>query len=148
MIEKRLAKLLLEIINRRPRNFTGIGIVATPRPRTLPLSSLTPVGSNLALPIRNYDEILHFLLSISIQSSIYHDGFHIISHPFNLVCVSQYFSTPIVKDADAEFGFGSRYRTALYGSFIENVDAVGVISHKFEAAIFIKGKRYNPAFIV
>lgn len=148
MIEKRLAKLLLEIGKRRPDDFAGIGIIVTPRPGTLPLSSLTPVDSNLLLPISNYDDILRILLSISTQGSLYHDGFHIISHPFNLVGVSQYFSTPIVKDADTEFGFGSRFRTALYGSFLKNVDAVGVISHKFEAAIFIKGKKYDPASIV
>ncbi len=87
--------------------------------------------------------ILQNLLEVSTNDNIWHDGFHLISSDFHLTHFCQYFSTPIVESASIEYNYGSRYRTALYGSYLDGVIACGVISSNFKAAVFTQGKKID-----
>jgi hypothetical protein len=63
-----------------------------------------------------------------------------LSKKLELTHISQYFSTPIIEKLAVKNTFGSRYRTALYGSCIPNVLFTAVISKNYGLIIFEKGK--------
>lgn len=138
MIEK-LKDLLIKIVEERPEQFSGLGIILYNDINHLPVSPLRQEDYLKLLPVKNFDLIVKYLLEISPQNSFLHDGFHLLSSEFYLTHTCQYFSTPIVKKAPIEYNYGSRYRTALYGSYLNSVTACGVIGSDFETALFIKG---------
>ncbi len=135
----RLAHLLLQIKTHRPKKFSGLGVVLYENLEHLPVSPLREGEYLTDMPIKNFDLIFQYLVEISSADNIWHDGFHLISSDFHLTHFSQYFSTPIVDSATIDFAYGSRHRTALYGSYLKDVLACGVVSSDFNAVIFHKG---------
>jgi hypothetical protein len=119
-------------------NFTGIGLLVTDAPETLPIISLRHV-SVLSSSEKN---LIAFLASISVTESPYHDGFHVISSDWKLTRVSQYFSPPIVAgiNLDRSRNFGGRYLAALFGSAIHSVQLAGIASRNFGIAVFKDGR--------
>lgn len=143
-MDRELAKLLRLISQNKSPEFSGVGIIATDRPNDLPITPLRKEDSSLKLPITGLEECLKIFLKISDVRNRYHDGFHVLVPPFSLIAVSQFFSTPIVPGAIEDYTHGSRFRTALYGSKLPGVVAVGVVSQQYETSIFVDGRRFNP----
>lgn len=147
MIEKELARLLQSIHERKMMNFSGVGIIATSSPESLPIAPLRRPDLSLKLPVNGFEECLNLLIRISDVLNPYHDGFHVLVPPFSLVSVCQFVSAPILIDAPEDYTHGSRFRTALYGSKLPGVIAAGVVSQEYEASIFINGRAFDPDYI-
>ena len=66
----------------------------------------------------------------------------IISSAGHLTRVAQYFSPPIIPDAqiDRSKRFGGRYLAALFGSAIPSVIVSGIASEGFGIAVFRSGR--------
>jgi len=148
MVLENLAKLVLDIEDRMGSDFVGLGLVIYKNLEELPISPLKLPDGALGLPKDDYAAVRDLLLDISVLQHPYHDGFHLISSSFVLTHLSQYFSTPIIPKANIEYNFGSRYRTALYGSFLKSVIACGVLSKNHEPVIFVNGVKINPFEII
>jgi len=140
----KLSNLMRDIDKNRSSNFSGLGIVLYSRLINLPVSPLKDIDSEVDLPIYEYKKILELLLKISVFNHPFHDGFHLINNAFSLTHLSQYFSTPIMENSKIEYQYGSRYRTGLYGSFLKDVIACGVIGNNHGPIIFVKGEKINP----
>ncbi|MFK2890825.1 hypothetical protein [Dyella flagellata] len=82
-----------------------------------------------------------YLAHISTLTSEFHDGFHVISTQGQLLKIAQYFSPPIVTNAEIDYGkvFGGRYLAALFGSALSQVTAAGIASNGFGIAVFRRG---------
>lgn len=140
MILEKLKRLLQEIDLQKKNNFEGIGIVIYSSLENLPVSPINNDTSVFGLPQNKLENIISTLLYISTSNSDFHDGFHLISNEFELTHLCQYFSTPIIENLNIENHYGSRYRTALYGSFLPNVLFTAVFSKNYGPIIFQKGK--------
>lgn len=143
MIE-RLADLLCAIQCRAARDFSGIGLIVSDEPESLPIVSLRPRS------IVNFGEsTLHTLAEISSTTSEFHDGFHVISSNFEILLVAQYFSPPILPQLPINRSklFGGRYLAAMFGSGIPGVRATGVASKGLGIAVFQSGVEvfFKPA---
>jgi len=137
---KKIINLCNDINKLKSKNFEGIGLVIYSDIKELPVVSMNTEKTIYDLPIKNYDDILKTLIEISSSNSKFQDGFHLLSKEFKLTHISQYFSTPIIKDLIVNNIFGSRYRTALYGSCLPNVLFTAVISKNYGLIIFENGK--------
>lgn len=142
MIEK-LKTLLLTIKEMKPEKFSGVGIILYNNLQHLPISPLRDGEYLKKMPVTDFDQVIKHLAEVSSHDNLWHDGFHLLSPDFHLTHFCQYVSTPIVIDAAIEFNYGSRHRTALYGSYLEDVVACGVISADLNAVIFRQGKRFS-----
>lgn len=137
-----LLELLKEIDSLKSSQFSGIGLILYKGDvNLLPISSLNIINNNIHLPIASYDSIIEFLLTISKINNKYHDGFHLLNQDFKLTHISQYVAPPIIKDMalGSEPG-GSRFRTAVYSSFLSNVIGSGVLSKDYGSRVFVKGR--------
>ena len=143
-IIENVSRLLVDLEKNKTSEFEGIGLIIYSSFSTLPISAINSNNSSLNLPKTEYCEILETLLKVSSGTNPFHDGFHLISKDFTLTHVSQYFSTPIIPNIVIENQFGSRYRTALYGSFLPEVLFTGVLSKNYGPIIFENGKCTNP----
>lgn len=137
---KKIINLCNDINKLKSKNFEGIGLVIYSDIKELPIASMNTEKTTYDLPISNYDDILKTLIEISSSNSKFQDGFHLLSKEFKLTHISQYFSTPIIKNLIVTNIFGSRYRTALYGSCLPNVLFTAVISKNYGLIIFENGK--------
>lgn len=145
---KMFNQLISDISKNQQSNFSGLGLILYSQIESLPITALKKNNIDIELPIENYDEILKILLELSKINNPGHDGFHLLSKNFVLTHISQYFSTPIISNAKVGSGFGSRYMTALYGSYLNHVIATGVISNNYGSKIFIRGTQVNPIEIM
>lgn len=142
MKNKEIIKLLELIINSNYSDFTGLGIIIYKDKIGLPIESMNE-NCYLKKIINGTENISKYLLEISNRNIKCHDGFHLINHNFQLTDISYYFSTPIITNMRPKKMKGSRYRTAFYGSMIENIICTISIGSNFEAFIFINGKEYT-----
>lgn len=140
MVLEKLIQLLQQLNLERNDRFEGIGLIVYSSIEGMPISSINDATKKMGLPKGKFPEILSTLLDISTIDSDFHDGFHLISSKFELTHLCQYFSTPIIENLDIENLYGSRYRTALYGSFLPNVLFTAVLSKNYGPIIFQKGK--------
>lgn len=139
MIEK-IIKFCTDLNNQKSAKFEGIGLVVYNDFEDLPVIPLNDEKTPFILPLVNYENILKVLIEVSSSESIYQDGFHLLSKDLVLTHISQYFSTPIRKELKVQNNYGSRYRTALYGSFLPNVIYTIVISKDYGIVVFNDGK--------
>ena len=118
------------------RSFSGIGLIITDFPEMLPIVSLRSSDFH-----HDNSSVVRTLSEISRSTSEYHDGFHILSTDGRLLCVSQYFSPPIVKDIKFDYSrrFGGRYVAALFGSVLPNVSLTGIVSQNGRLSVFERG---------
>lgn len=136
----KIIKFCIDLNNLKSKNFEGLGLVIYNNLEDLPVISLNEVKKSLKLPLEKYDEILRLLTEVSSSGSVYQDGFHLLSKDFILTDVSQYFSTPIKRELIVPNNYGSRYRTALYGSVLKQVLYTVVISKDYGIVIFKDGE--------
>lgn len=139
MIEK-IIKLCTDLNNRKSIKFEGVGLVVYSTFDDLPVVSLNEEKTPFILPLVHYENILNALIEVSSSESIYQDGFHLLSKDLTLTHISQYFSTPIKRELKVQNNYGSRYRTALYGSLLPNVLYTIVISKDYGIVVFSDGE--------
>jgi hypothetical protein len=134
-----LSGLLREVYRAAGKNFTGVGVLISDEPDVLPI---LPLRS--ATVLFNEQDLVETLAAISVPSSEYQDGFHIVSSDWRLTLMSQYFSPPIVQGAmiDRTKLFGGRYIAALFGSALPSVQLSGIASRGFGIAVFASGKEH------
>jgi hypothetical protein len=137
----KLFELLKEINSLKTTQFSGLGLILYKGDvNLLPISPLKKTNHSVHLPIESYNLIIEFLLSISEINNKYHDGFHLLNENFKLTHISQYVAPPIIKNIVFESGSGgSRFRTAIYSSFLDNVIGSGVLSKNYGPKVFVKG---------
>jgi len=137
MITTQLRHMLEEIRERGGPTFSGVGLLISAAPGTLPILGLR--GNTLP---KYGDSTIDTLAYISDDTSEFHDGFHILSPDFELLRTSQYFSPPIIADLpiDLDRKLGGRYMAALFGSALHGVLVSGVASREYGVAIFENGQ--------
>ncbi len=134
-----LKKLLEDINIRKGLKFAGIGIVLCTSYKDLPISPLVETVNEDLYSINSYSSLVDFLIKASSMDNHYHDGFHILTRDFKIAHLSQYVSPPIVKNITLKNEYGSRYRTAVYCSYLTSVIATGVLSNNYPPTVFSKG---------
>ncbi|MER8687108.1 hypothetical protein [Mesorhizobium sp. M1136] len=134
---EQLVNLLEEVNLRAGTDFSGIGLIVTASPESLPIIALRPT-SNLI----DDAGTATVLARISHRSHELHDGFHVLTPGLQIEKVAQYFSPPIVPAAriDRQKRFGGRYLAALFGSMLPGVLATGISSRDFGLAVFHRGE--------
>lgn len=132
----RLREMLMQVQLHAGVEFSGVGVIVCDVPERLPI---VPIRSSSTPSLRG--TVVDRLVEISSIHSEFHDGFHVISSNWELTLIAQYFSPPIIEDAniDRTKRFGGRYLAALFGSALPGVSAVGITSNGFGLAIFQKG---------
>lgn len=132
-----LRHLLKTILARGSGNFSGIGLIVTNDPASLPITGLRPDSQ-----CQSSANLLDQLIALSHAASDFHDGFHILSSRFDLLRVSQYFSPPIVTIApiDPSRHVGGRFMAAIFGSALPGAIMTGVASPRYGVAVFEDGR--------
>jgi len=142
MRNNKLIKIIDSITNSNKSDFTGLGIIVYEDKLGLPIESIND-NCFLKSLINPPEDISDFLIEISNKNNNCHDGFHLLNNNFQLTDISYYFSTPITFELKPKRKKGSRYRTAFYGSMLENIICTISISSNFDTYIFINGKEYT-----
>lgn len=117
-------------------HFSGVGVVVTDSPELLPIMSLRS-----SKPSSGFDDTASLLATISVASSEFHDGFHVLNSDLQFILVSQYFSPPICAQVkiDRTKLFGGRYVAGLMGSMLPKVLVAGVASRESGISVFEHG---------
>lgn len=136
-IIQQMAELLEEVDALAETDFSGIGIIVSASPESLPLIALRPTSKLI-----DDDETATALARISHPWHELHDGFHVLTPELKIQKVAQYFSPPIVPSVriDRRKRFGGRYLAALFGSMLPGVQATGISSRDFGVAVFQRGE--------
>lgn len=139
MIEH-LRNTLIRVQRIAGRDFSGVGLIVHRHGAVLPLF---PLRLNAALP--KTDCVEQALAAVALTQSDLHDGFHLLSTDWRITAIAQYFSPPILVDAeiDRSKNFGGRYLAALFGSALPGVALSGVASNPFGLAIFESGREVH-----
>ncbi len=132
-----LFNLLRGIRDESGELFSGIGVLVSDTPDTLPTfplrpKSVAPIGGSTS----------GILSSISKDSSDLHDGFHLLSSTLEIRSLSLYFSPPILRSVVIPHlapRRGGRYLAALFGSALPGVIVTGVASSHYGVVIFKEG---------
>lgn len=137
-VPTRVALLLREIALDAGEAFTGTGLIVSDQPSLLPIMSLGE-------PCTRWEgEARSIFARISVASSEYHDGFHVVGSSFDVVCLSQYFFPPTWPIANTgRRHIGSRYLTGLFGSAVPDVLAVGIASRQSGVYVFVSGTEHS-----
>lgn len=138
----KIVQLIEKIIGSKPKNFTGFGLIVYSSIDSLPIEAINS-SCDLIHKIIDLNEICDKLLFISNEDCECHDGFHLLNERIELTSLSYYFSTPISVKIKPVQNKGSRYRTAFYGSLLNNVLCTIMVSSNLESLIFIDGNEYN-----
>ncbi|AZA92976.1 Uncharacterised protein [Chryseobacterium nakagawai] len=143
MYNKYKLKKIINLINEnKDKSFSGTGLIIYENLPSLPVEPL--INNNLIeSDITDDNDIVKKLLLINKKSCIYHDGFHLLDKNINLTHLSYYFSTPINKTFKPKLERGSRYRTAFYGSLLDDVLCTVIIGYSYEPIFFVKGKELS-----
>lgn len=137
----KLIEIIDRILNSESIEFTGLGLIIYNDNENLPIESM---NENCFIKnISDIELIADKLINISRKDINCHDGFHLINQDCELTGLSYYFSTPISKVFKPKKLKGSRYRTAFYGSLIQNIYCTISISSSFEVDIFLNGKEFT-----
>ncbi|WP_208509607.1 hypothetical protein [Variovorax paradoxus] len=136
-IIERMKATLSRIHTLAGTEFSGIGLVVHNSEPNLPVFPLRP---NAELPVDR--EIEPFLAAISSTTNDLHDGFHLLSIDWKLTALSQYFSPPILANAEINWKrkFGGRYLAAQFGSALPGVQICAIATSSLGLAIFNGGR--------
>lgn len=129
---------LLEDVNAQAGpDFSGIGLIVSASPESLPVIDLRPTSKLIDNPTT-----ATALARISHPRHEHHDGFHVLTPDLKIEKIAQYFSPPIAPEAriDRQRRFGGRYLAALFGSTLPGVLATGMSSRDFGVAVFQAGE--------
>ncbi|SFO11804.1 hypothetical protein SAMN05421741_1216 [Paenimyroides ummariense] len=138
----KLTEVIDLVITANTPNFTGLGLIIYKKSDCLPIESIND-DCLLENSLVGIEDIGKKLIEVSKKDNICHDGFHLLNERFELTALCHYFSTPISQIVKPLRKKGSRYRTAFYGSLLDNVLCTVSISSYFEVFIFINGKEYT-----
>lgn len=143
MYNKLKLKKIISLINQnKDTAFSGAGLIIYENLSSLPVEPL--IHSNIVEPeVIDDNDIAEKLLLINQKSCIYHDGFHLLNRNINLTHLSYYFSTPINKILKPKLERGSRYRTAFYGSLLDDVLCTVIIGDFYDPIFFVKGQELS-----
>lgn len=138
-------RMLSALVERRLKDFSGLGIVFYKNLMVLPshsMGGILPVG--VQLPISDFEKIVECLVDVSSYRSQWHDGFHLIdfdtqslTHMCQFLSPSSELIFPPAKDA---VPVGSRYFTAQAVSRLSSVSCCAVINAQGAVNIFIGGE--------
>lgn len=143
MYNKYKLKKVISLINQNKNtSFNGTGLIIYENLCSLPVEPLIH-DTLIESDITDDNTIVEKLLLVSQKNCIYHDGFHLLNKNINLTHLSYYFSTPINKTFKPKLEKGSRYRTAFYGSLLEDVLCTVIIGYSYEPIFFVKGKELS-----
>lgn len=119
------------------QDFSGIGLIVHSRGVSLPIF---PLRIRTAPPASS--DLEQTLAGIASIESDLHDGFHLISTDWQITAVAQYFSPPILADAEINWTrkFGGRYLAAQFGSAIPGVELCGIATNSIGLVIFRSGR--------
>lgn len=137
-----LFHILQNIWQQKKSSFSGLGIILYKTLEKIPVFPLRDSYENLILPVYGLSNIELVLKNVSEKSSVYHDGFHLISANISLTHVAQYFSPPIIENLAIQRRnelFGCRYRSAQFGSCLSGVIATAVVSNSYGCILFVDG---------
>ncbi|MBH0312200.1 MULTISPECIES: hypothetical protein [Alcaligenaceae] len=139
MIE-RLRETLSRVQKLAGDEFSGIGVIVHDREACLPVFPL-----RLHSPSLINADVEKSLASIASNKSEFHDGFHLLSLDWKLTAVAQYFSPPILQNAEIQWErkFGGRYLAAQFGSALPGVTISGIVTSSCGLAIFMAGREVH-----
>jgi len=131
-----LRETLSALCSQSGNDFSGAGVIIYKDLTGIPVYPLRDTYPKL-----QHLDLLDQLLHISPIDSPYHDGFHLVSKSLKITHYSQYFSPPIVQGLAVKKNraFGGRYMAALFGSCLDNVEAIGIACTDKSIAIFESG---------
>lgn len=137
---KNLLSCLAEISNQKNSSFSGLGIIICDESfDQINLVSLRP-DLKLQKNVNIYSsEGREFLLNIANTDSNSHDGFFVIDGEGNLVKVAQYLFPPL-SSKKPDVLRGTRSYSALCGSMLKGVVAIGIVSKDGTIAIYQNGE--------
>lgn len=136
--------LLLKVAEMRTTNFCGVGVVLYRSLCSVPFMALGDGASCApALPVVGLEPIADVLASISIPTSRWHDGFHLIDVTTTaLTHLSQYISPGIPTNSDTVIlprPSGARRMTALLVSRLHGIDCAALLTQWGELCVFDQG---------
>lgn len=139
MIE-RLRATLGRVQKLAGEEFSGIGLIVHSQKACLPVF---PLRLHAAPPVNA--DIEQSLALIASNKSEFHDGFHLLSVDWKLTAVAQYFSPPILPNAEIQWArkFGGRYLAAQFGSALPGVIVSGIATSSLGIAIFMAGREVH-----
>lgn len=137
---KNLFSCLTEISNQRNSSFSGLGIViCNDSFDQINLVSLRPDMESYKNVNVYSCEGRDFLLSVANTDSNSHDGFFVTNEKGDLVKVAQYLFPPLSSKKPDE-SRGTRSYSALCGSMLKGVIAIGIVSEDGTIAIYQDGE--------
>lgn len=121
----------------RSNDFSGLGLIVSADPATLPTLSLRP---HTVIDVSQ--SVKRYLAKVSSDAHELHDGFHVLSPSFEVLAVAQYFSPPIVPSVliDPHRKPGGRHVAALFGSCLPSIILTGVVGRGGDLSIFRDGE--------
>lgn len=137
---ERMRATLLRVHRLAGAEFSGIGLIVHSPEARLPVFPLRP---NAEPPVS--DDLEQSLAAIASNSSDFHDGFHLLSVSWKLTAIAQYFSPPILANAEINWPrrFGGRYLAAQFGSALPGVVICGIATTTLGLAIFEAGREIH-----
>ena len=137
----KLESLLQSIAKQAGDDFSGVGLLIhdanMDQGRIVSLRG----GAHLASSINIFSEKgREYLLEISKKSHDGHDGFCLVNQTGRLEKVSQYLIFEYPPSVAPDFNRGARSYSALCGSLLEGVLAVGIVSENKSYAIYASGE--------
>lgn len=150
MVRERVLELLLRVAERKPRDFTGLGVVfytsLADLPH-LPLGQSLPAG--LGLPVVGVERVAITLAAVSDRTSAWHDGFHLVeADTLSLTHLCQFLSPGIPTEFSHPPGAeptGARHMTALLVSRLQGIECVGLLTNQDELTLFERGAQVHTA---
>ncbi len=144
-IKVKFIETLKVISNSAGKGFSGLGILLYDSNRFLKLhfSDLRPSFSCPQGLCLGDEKTISYLFKIAEITSPLHDGFIFFNELGRLTHISQYFAPLPINKIIPNENYGTRYRTAQYGSLLEGVLLIGVICHDMNFFIFSKGRIVN-----
>ena len=144
-IKNNFVKLLKKLAKDKKNRFSGLGLILYDQQylKNIPTISLKPsILCPNGISIQS-KKAINYLLEISENSHILHDGFHFFNHNGILTHISQFLAPPICPELVYNELNGSRYLTALYVSKIKGVIATGIITQGYNVYYFENGKSFS-----
>lgn len=148
MVRERVLDLLLRVAERKPRDFTGLGVVFYTSLAHLPhlaLGQSLPAG--LGLPVVGAESVAATLAKVSGKASAWHDGFHFVdAHSLALTHLCQFLSPGIPYEFSQSHGaspMGARHMTAQLVSRLQGIECVGLLTNQDELTLFERGAQVH-----
>jgi len=130
-IVEALRGVLLKVAAHAPTAFSGVAVVLYDSQFShcchcdlRDASAMLHVGSH---SVTIGDDFVDLLLTISPETHSCHDGFVLVNERGIVTHIAQYFVPPIVPGLTPHNDHGTRFYSALCGSLVPGVTAVGVV---------------------